>query len=130
MPEKMKVEGWGSKIHDLEYVEQLPFVGVEALDLYVENGVRIDRDPRVFKDIAREDLLVGALARGGLFEEGLVPFEGLEARELGSVPDPAVPYRLAYQVAVGRVRLGEEAAVAYTVGLVPELLRHQRVEIL
>ena len=78
------------QVHDLEDVQQLALVRMEALDLHVEDGIQCsDGHAAGTLDVCGEPLLVRALGRGEAVEEGLIVGEGLELLELRGVAVPS-----------------------------------------
>jgi len=59
--------------HDVQYVEVLALVLVDALYLYIEQCVRIQRDARALVDVVRQALFGQALdAVPALAEAGII----------------------------------------------------------
>ena len=108
------------EIHHLHDVQQLALVCMEALDLDIEDGVRVNDEPALAFDVLRETNLVRALGGADALEEGGITFEVGELFKFGGVIEPGIADRLADEFRVGGVCFGEEAAVADTIGLVVE----------
>ena len=114
---------------DLKGVQELTLVGVDALDLHVDDAVRVARDAKVARDIIaevlfRRELHLGKLAqRLGIVRIGKKPFE------LFRLLDPAVADALGDVAREAGVRLQKEAAVRNAVRLIVELLRGDGVKI-
>ncbi len=118
------------EVHDLEDVEQLALVGVEALDLHVKEHGAVELLTRGLLDVVGQTALCLGAGVGHLKEEALVVRQLLKLDELRGVVHPAVANGVGDQLGVGRVGLGKEAPGADAVGLVVELLGRERVEVL
>ena len=76
---------------------------MEALDLDIEDGVRVNDEPALALDVLRETDLVRALGGADTLEEGVIAFEGGELFKFGGVIEPGIANRLAYELRVGGV---------------------------
>ena len=65
-------------MHDVQDVEQLPFVQVDTLDLDVENRRRIDGHSVFLFNIISHDFLACLLDLAQLFQEGTIAGIALE----------------------------------------------------
>ena len=105
---------------DVQHVEQLALVLVDALDLHVEQGAGVQRDVQVLLHPLGQPVLVLLLgmAEGG--HERRLRGHGAQGFELGQVAPPAFAQALVEQAGQGRVGLGQPAAGRDAVGLVVE----------
>ena len=113
----------------MHHVEQLPLVGVDPLDLNVEQRIRIDVQPKGVLDDARQSHFIRAF---DVLEFGLkariagVSFQLPQSAEIG---DPPVAHHGGDQIRQSRVRLQQPAPLRDAVGLVVESFREQLKEI-
>jgi hypothetical protein len=98
LPPKITVRGGGVAAgaqavverDDVQHVEQLPLVFVDALDLHVEQGIGIDLDAQPLADDLRQARLVVALdAHEGVAEGGVVG-QRRQLPQLVEVLEPAL----------------------------------------
>ena len=109
-------------VHHLHDVHELALVGVEALNLNIEDGVGINDQAGFGLNVGGQAFLVGALGgTHGLQELGIV-LKLLELLQLKGVLEPAIANGLGHELGIGGVGLGKEATVRDAVGLVVELL--------
>ena len=80
-------------MHDVQDVQKLPLVFVNALDLDVEHRLRIDRDSRQVLRQLRQRELVAALHGIEAFQQAAVFIEQLQPPELSEIADPALADR-------------------------------------
>ncbi len=114
---------------DVEHVEELALVFVDALHLHVEEGVRADGDPGVLQHVGREPFLVGPLhGTEGLAEGGVVG-QGFELADLFQIDDPVAPDAAGDEFGQPGVGLVEPASRGDAVGDVDELARVELVEV-
>jgi hypothetical protein len=113
----------------VERVEELALVLVEALDLHVEERIRIDGHAELALDELGERLLVAALHRGEARAEGGIVDVLLEALEALEIGDPLVADALGDERGEARVAGLEPAPRGDAVGLVVEALRPELVEV-
>ena len=113
----------------MQGVQVLAFIFVHALDLDVEDGIRIEHDVVRLLDIFGQTDFVVALDLAKLLQYGGVVLEFQEFLQLCGVVDIAVADFFRQQGSQLRVGLVQPAAVCNAVGHVLELLRHLGVEI-
>ena len=115
--------------NDVQDVEHLALVLVQALDLYIKDRVHVDLDAVVLLDIVRQTLLVVALDLAQLGEQRLVLAVVGEHLQLGRVLAVALADLALDQGSQLRVSLAQPAAVRNAVGNIAELGRVDLVEI-
>lgn len=91
----------------LEDVQKLALVGVEALDLHVEDRGRVEHDAGRLLDVGGETVLVGPLGLLHALEEGRVVLERDELLELHGVIEPPVTDGVGNETRVCGIGLGE-----------------------
>src|SRR5690606_9365935 len=115
--------------HRLDDVEELALVFVDALDLDVEERVRVEPEPGPLADHRGEPLLVAALDPRELLPETAVIDVGLErAQTLGILHD-AVADRLPDEIVETRIALHEPAPRRDAVRLVADALGMDPVQV-
>ena len=115
--------------HDVQGVEQLALVLMQALGLDVEHEVRGNGHVLpALEHVAEGDLVVPLDAGELLAEGGVVPHGQQVAQALG-LAEPAVADGVADQAGQRRVAAHQPAAVGDAVGDGGELLRHQLIVI-
>ena len=109
--------------HDnAQRIEQLSFVFVDALDLAIENGIRVDNlARRGFEPIGKMRFGV-ALGLAERVAESFVVGERLELAQLAEIGHPPVADRVGDRAGERRVRQQQPAARGDAVGLVVEAL--------
>ena len=132
MPAKKKVRGGSVELRvlaqaivendDPQRVEQLPLVLVNALDLAVEDRIRIDDDLGVPLDPVGEPRLARALRLENVRPERRVFRQRLELFQLGEVGDPALADRGRDRLREPRIGEAKPASRRDAVGLVVETL--------
>ncbi len=115
---------------DVQDVEVLALVLVDALDLDVEHPGVVQFDAGGGVDELGEATLVGALDLSPPRPERRVLDEVLQPAQLLEVGQPAVADGLVEQCAQARVGQRQEPARRHPVGDVPEAVRPQLVEVL
>ena len=116
------------KGQDVQEIEVLAFVFVEALDLHVEKSGGIDLDPAVPLDNAGQIDLVGLLDVHESDLEIEVLGEGFQGAKLVEIALPAMADFGGDELAEARIAGQEPAARGDAVGLVVELARIERVK--
>ena len=109
--------------------QQLPLVLVDALDLHIEQRVRVYGCPQCVLHVAGQGVLVGLLGGGEPLPETCIVGERFQGAQLLQVGDPAVADGLGDQCGQGRVGLEQPAARRHAVGLVIKFLRPELVEV-
>ena len=99
-------------VEDLEDVQELALVGMEALDLDIEDRGRIELDARRVLDVAGKALLLRLLGSMDILQERLVLLIRDELLELIGILEPAIADCIGDELCIGRVGLCEEAAVS------------------
>ena len=118
------------QVQHVQGVQQLALVLVQALDLHVEDGIRVDHHTLALGDPLGKVALVSGLDFTELLHDALVGGVAAQFLEIVEVGDPGVTTRKASkQRRQARVNHPQPAARRNTVGLVVELLRPQRVPI-
>ena len=113
---------------DMQQVEVLALVLVQALDLDVEEGVGRNQDPALALDLRGEEHLVLPLDRHELRLEGRLIGPFLELAELVEVAHPAVANLARDEGGEAEIAGAEPAARRDAVGHVDETAGEQRVE--
>ena len=116
-------------VDDVQGVEVLALVLVQALDLHVEDAVGVDLGPADAGDVVGQADLVVPLDGGELLQESGVVGKGGQLLQLGGVLDEAGADLLGDEGGQLGVGLTEPAAVGDAVGDVGELLGHDAVEV-
>ena len=116
-------------MHDVQHVQQLALVLVEALDLHVQHGVRVDVDPAVRLDPVGQALLVGELGGRKFLQECRLVREFLQLGQLAEVLAPVGADRLVDEGRQRPVGVGQPAARRDAVGDVDEAAREQLGEV-
>ena len=115
---------------DVQDVEQLPLVLVDALDLHVEHRVRIDDDAGQLLRQLRQRELVAALDRLEAFEqEPASSTNSSSSPQLVEIADPAVADGARDQRRQRPIRVQQPAARRHAVRLVVEALGTELVEV-
>ncbi len=116
--------------HDMQDVQVLALVFVQALDLYVEKGRRVDHDSGTQCDQICQVVLVFPLDAAPLRLELLVIGTGLEPFQFIEAGNPAVTDRPGNEG--GKPRIGKHHPAAWrdAIGHVMEFPREQFVEIM
>ena len=118
------------QVQDVQGVEELALVLVQALDLDVEDGVRVDLHALASGHPGSEVHLVGVLDLRQAVQDGLVCGVGVLSQD-GQVPHPLVRAGdLVQQGGQTRVALAQPAARGHAIGLVVEALGPDRVPLL
>ena len=112
---------------DVQRVQHLPLVLVQALRLYVKDEVRIHHRALAALQHHGQALLVAPLDLRELLAEGRVVREGTQLAQPFRILDPVRADALADQVGQQRVAAHQPAAVGNAVGDRGELLRHHLV---
>jgi hypothetical protein len=111
--------------HDVQHVEQLALVLVDALDLAVEDRFGVhDRVVRCLQP-ADEGHLACALGLADLCMKPCIPRERQQLAQLRCVADPSVTDRFRDQPGQRRIGLLQPAAWRHSVGLVVEAIWKQ-----
>ena len=136
LPEKKNVRGGTSRVgffaqavvehDDVERVQELPLVLVDALDVRVEDRLGIDHLSRSGLEPAGEPHLGLALGSANGAAERLVFGQRLELLELLEIGDPAVADGVRDHPGERRIREQEEAPLRDAVRLVVEPAREER----
>src|SRR5262249_22873292 len=114
---------------DPQCIEQLSLVLVDALDLAVEDGVRIDRQTRCGLEPIRKlhfGLMFGLAIR---ITEALVVIKRLEPGQLVQIADPSIAYSLGNRARQRRVGDQQPASGGDAVSLIVETVREHFSEI-
>ena len=114
---------------DVQRVEVLALVLVNALDLNVEHPVRVELDARLRRDQVRQPGLVLPLDRAPALLEGRIVGVSLQTAQLLQVHQPAFADGLVEQGAQTGVGQADEAPRGDAVGLVEEPIRPHLVEV-
>ena len=119
------------QVDDVQHIEQLPFVFMDALDLYVEQGIHGEVHAAFFLHQPGQLLLVDAFRFGPLLVKIPVLFIGpwLELFDLGKIGDPCLTDLAADEGGHLGVGVGDPAPWRDAVGFVVEFFRPQLVEI-
>ena len=117
------------KRDDVQHVEQLALVLVDALDLHVEQRIGAHLDAEVGADLGGEALLVVLLDGAELAAEGGILGEGGEARDLAEVGHPALADARGDQRRQRLVDVVQPPPRRHTVGHVDEFSRIEVGEI-
>ena len=115
---------------DVQHVEVLALVLVNALDLHVEHPVGIQCDSGVGRDVVRQPCLVLSLDGSPPLTERGVVGQWCQGAQLGQVDHPARADRLVEECAQTGIGQTHESARGHTVGLVAETFRPHLVEVL
>ncbi len=115
---------------DVQHVEVLALVLVDALDLDVEHPVRVQLDTGHRVDVLGQARFVGALDVAPLLPEGGIVDELLQPAQPLQIGQPAVTDGAVQQLAQPGVGQRQEPAWRHAVGLVAEPLRPELVEVL
>ena len=115
--------------HHVQQVEQLPLVFVDALDLHVEQAVRIDLQADGRGNVLGQALLVGQLDGEEFVAERGVFGQRPQPAQLVQVEPPAVADVAVDQPAQPRVGMGQPAPRRDAVGHVGEALGPQAGEV-
>ena len=110
-------------------VHELALVFVEALDLAVEHGVRVEVDAVELHDPIGEDALVDPLHRRPLLAERLVLGHRRESSQLVEVADPARSDRAGDEDGESGVGLEQPSTRRDPIGLVRDSPRKHAIEI-
>ena len=114
---------------DVQDVQVLALVLVDALDLHVEDRRRIDDDAGAFLDQSRQRGLVGVLDLAPLGAEIRIVGQRLELAQLRQVADPLIADALRDAMREPRIGQHHPAPRRHAIGLVGELLRPQLREV-
>ena len=114
---------------DVQRVEELALVLVQALHLHVEHHRRVELKTLMAVNPAAEALLVRLLDRGELLDEGRIVRERQQLFKLVEILAPALTDGFIQQVGERRVGQHQPAARRNAVGDRVELLRHDGVVI-
>ena len=114
---------------DVEHVEVLPLVFVQALDLDVEERLGVHLHAGALLDEGGEAALGRELHRAPLLLELRVVRQRLQFAELVEVAQPAVADAVGDELGEGRIADGHEPARGDAVGDVAELLRPELGEV-
>ena len=117
------------QVQDVQDVQGLALVQVDALDLDVEDRVRPHVRIVAVADVAGQDFLAVLFDPRQLFLEGRVVGKGHEVLELRRRPAPAVTDGIVDERRQLRIGFDEPAAMRNAVGLVREAVREARVEL-
>eukprot|EP00047_Mylnosiga_fluctuans_P003292 m.228426 g.228426 ORF g.228426 m.228426 type:complete len:867 (+) comp11740_c0_seq1:45-2645(+) len=115
---------------DVQDVEQLALVLVQALDLDVEERVRVDLDAVLLGQVLGKLLLVDQLCIDDVGKELGVVSQRAQRGKLVQVLDPRLANALGDERGEGHVALQQPAARRDAVGLILELLGPQLEEVL
>ena len=108
--------------HDVQQVEELPLVFVNALDLYVEDAVRIEDDAGLALDVVGQTHLVAAFRSGKVVAELLVVGRRAQLLQAIQIEPPVLAEALVDQGRQTGVGLAQPATRRDSVGLVVETL--------
>ena len=114
---------------DVQDVQQLPLVLVQALDLDIEHGGRIDDLPGALLHQGCQDHFARVLHLAPLLAELRVVDQRLQLAQFGFVGQPAAANLARDQGRQLRIRHGQPHARGHAVGHVEEALRIKLVEI-
>ncbi len=107
----------------MQNIQRLPLVTVNALDLAVENGMRVELLPHRPLDIGGEPLFVRQFHQRHFLGEDRIVRPLREPQQIGGMRHPALADRFADDAGQFRVRLHQPAPVGNAVGFVAELAR-------
>ena len=113
----------------MQHIQVLALVLVDALDLHIEDGIRVDGHAGALADERGQRALVGALDLAPLGAKVRVLGQRLEPAQLARDLDPAVADGARDELRQARIGQHHPAARRHAVGLVAEFLRPQLVEI-
>ncbi len=115
---------------DVQHVEQLPFVLVNALDMDIEKRIAIENLTQRFFDEVRQALLVVALDRPEAFAEtARSPASGSRPRSWSRSVIQLLPSDSVMSSASGGLAASSQRAGRDAVGLAVESIRPEFVEI-
>ena len=118
-------------VHDVQNIHQLPLVGVDALDLDVEHGIRVQLHAVVPLNVSRKALAAQMLDLHELLEEVLILNMIMQAVHLLRVPMPFMTAEnIINQRSKFRICAHQPAAMRDAVGLIVKFARRIIVEIL
>ena len=117
------------QIHDMEDVQELAFVLMKPLYLYIKNGPRVNINAVMLFDVFCKTQLVLVFNIHELLLCLRVVCVYLHLSNLGKICDPLVSDMVCYPVCKKRVCMEKESSLCDTVCLVVELLRHHLIEI-
>ena len=119
-----------TQIHrdDVQHIEGLPFVFMDAFDVNIKERVRADNDSGSIPNDLGQAELVGPLNRHEvLLEPGIVGI-GFEPPELVQIGDPAIPNGRCDEI--GQLRIGLQEPTAWrSISFVVKALRPQLIEV-
>ena len=125
----MRVEDALVTRNDVQHVEQLALVFVDALHLHVEHRIGVDHDAHVLLDPVGQPQFVFALRVPERPGEGRLRRHRLQRFELHQVAPPALADTLVEQCGKWWVGLRQPATWRHAIGLVVEALRKDAVEV-
>ena len=114
---------------DVQRVEMLALVFVDAFDLNVEHPLRVEQDAGVIGDVIGEPGFVATLHGHPLLLERSVVGVGFQAAQLLQVDHPPLADGVVEEPSKARIGQTHEPARSHPVGLVGEPLRPHLVEV-
>ena len=115
--------------HGLDKIEQLALVFVDALDVHVEQSIRIDLEPDTSLDFGSKSDLVGMLGRREPVPKAAVVRQRRNRSDVFQIPHPFAANRFSQQRPQGRIAFVKPAARRDSVGLVDDPVRMQGVKV-
>ena len=116
-------------VQDLQRVQVLALILMQALDLHIEQRLGIDGDAPLVLQVAGKILLVQPLDLGQLPQAFLVVHIGAQAGQQVKIVQVSITDAVADKAIQAWVGLHQPAAAGNAVGHIAELLRHQPVKL-
>ena len=116
-------------VHDVQDIQQLTFILMQALDLHIENGPGVHGNTVVLLNVFGKAHLVTVLDLHELTLCFYVVRVHLELGKVRKIRDPVISDMIGNPAGKKRIRVQKEASLRNAVGLVIELLREHFVEV-
>ena len=116
------------QIHNMQNVQQLPFVFMQPLDLYIENGIRVYLYAGCFQNVFCQPDFVFPFDPQDLLLFGLFIGSRCQFFDFLQIGDPGFADMFGDPVGQQRIAVQQESSLGDTVGLIAELLRHHLIE--
>ena len=117
------------QIHNVQDVQQLTFVLMKSLNLYIEDRTRIYIDTVVLSDVFCQTQFVLVFDVHELLLCFFIIHINFQFGDLSQICNPFITDMLGYQVCQQRVCMKQETSLCDTVCLVVEFLRHHLIEV-
>ena len=110
-------------------IEKLSLILMKSLNLYIENGVRINFNTIVLQNVFRKTLFVLEFNVHKLLKCFLIISVYFQLADLGKICDPVWSNMVCDPCSKVLVSMKKETSLSDTVGFVIEFLRHHLIEI-